>query len=91
MHVHDPESVLDCCYAADVAGEYSLGEGVEEGQEEERFSVGRGVGNFYLGRGSWGGRGYCVLLLDVLLLGGFFLSVLLWGVLFGAFYLGCLI
>ena len=38
--------MLDCCYAADMAGEHSLGEGVEEGEEEEGFRVGGGVGAF---------------------------------------------
>lgn len=52
MHVHGPQSVLDCCYAADLAGEHSLGEGVEEGEEEEGFGVGGGVGAFL-----WGGGG----------------------------------
>ena len=89
MYVHDSEPLLDCCYAADVAREYSLGEGVDEGEEEKRLGVGGGVGDFSLGREWCGGRGYSVLLLDALLLGVFLLGALLWGVLFGVFYLVC--
>lgn len=90
MHVHDSEPLLDCCYAANVAGEYSLREGVDDG-EEKRLGVGGGVGDFSLGMEWWGGRGYGVLLLDALLLGVFLLGDLLWDVLFGVFYLACFI
>jgi hypothetical protein len=60
--LHDPGFVLDCCHAAGVEGEYSLGEGFEEGEGEERFWVGGGVGGFSLRRRWWGWKGlWCFL------------------------------
>ena len=61
MHVHDLEYVLDRCYAAAVAGEYSLGAGFEKGEEEEGFGMGGAVRNFSLRRGLWYWKGYDAL------------------------------